>query len=164
MDEKKISNAVDALMKDAHWKAEAAAAPSQASLRHMHLEMYYACHNGFSAPRLPVREIKELHAAMYALEDVFTPEDWDSLQKRSKGTFARICLYRREYAMRDALSYPKWRCIYTYISKNNPFRAVAKEHMDSFLQPASDLDAEAEERRMKTAIMRASWNTRWRKA
>ncbi len=161
MDEKKIAKAADEMMKDRYWKGEAALSPSQETRRHLDLEMYYAYHNGFSAPRLSRQEILEVFDAMYALEDRFTPADWAALERRSKGTFARICRYRAELLERGSLSYPKWRYIFMYVSKKNPFRSVAKEHMDRFANPASYPHEQTENLRMPDAVSRAMKDSHW---
>ncbi|MCD8293960.1 MAG: hypothetical protein LUE27_01760 [Clostridia bacterium] len=164
MDEKKIDRAAEDCMKNEYWKTEAAAAPSADSARHLRLEMYYAFHNGFSAPRLSRQEILEIFAEMYESEDRFAPADWAFLKRRSAGTtFARICDFRSELLERGALSYPKWRYIYKYISKKNPFRSVAKERLDRFTDPASYPEELTENRRMQEAISKASRDSHWKR-
>ncbi|MCD8307231.1 MAG: hypothetical protein LUD51_03260 [Clostridia bacterium] len=165
MDEKKTARAVEEMKNIPYWKAEAAGAATAASRRHLDLEMYYAYHNGYSAPRLSRQEILEVFSAMYELEDRFTPEDWGALARRSTGTtFPRVCRYRAELLSAGSLSYPKWRYIYRYISEKNPFRGVAKEKLDLFTSPLSFPCESAENRRMEDALYRAQRNFRWKKA
>ncbi len=168
MEDKKIREAVEESLKDPRWREVYEAAPSDVSRMHIELEFYYSFHDGRFAPRLSGAENREIFADMYRLEDKMSAKDWDYLYAHTPaGTYRRICLYRKELVETGVLDYVKWRYIWNYMSRKNPFRAHAKAKMDEFAALATDPARremnEWEEDRMEDALSRHAKDHRWKR-